>query len=120
MNTYQVAWLEQFLRPAIKLLTSLWPVMRPLLRLATTLTAATVAYQLTAIEGLGIWLAIGAGLMAWKLLFTPPTFTKALENIAPLETYDSISPGMKNESWFHEDHAYDDCPTNNWYDSSKD
>ncbi len=113
MNTYQVAWLEQFLRPAIKLLTSLWPVMRPLLRLATTLTAATVAYQLTAIEGLGIWLAIGAGLMAWKLLFTPPDFTKVVSEISAGQMGEDLESSQVK-------------PTlslsleNSWYDSSKD
>jgi hypothetical protein len=82
MNHYQIAWLEQFLRPAIHLLAPLWPVIRPLLRLATALTAATVAFQLTAEEGLGIWLALGAGLMSWNFLFkAPPGFVNAVEEI---------------------------------------
>ncbi len=82
MNHYQIAWLEQFLRPAIHLLAPLWPVIRPLLRLATALTAATVAFQLTAEEGLGIWLALGAGLMSWNFLFkAQPGFASAVQEV---------------------------------------
>jgi hypothetical protein len=91
MNHYQIAWLEQFLRPAIHLLTPLWPVMRPVLRLATALTAATVAFQLTAEEGLGIWLALGVGLMSWNFLFkVPPGFANAVEEIGNEGTANEI------------------------------
>ena len=124
MNHYQIAWLEQFLRPAIHLLVPLWPVIRPLLRLATALTAATVAFQLTAEEGLGIWLALGAGLMSWNFLFkAPPGFANSVEAIASTHVAANAvaqNPMESKQYWFHEDHAYEDCPTNDWYDPSKD
>jgi len=120
MNHYQIAWLEQFLRPAIHLLTPLWPVMRPVLRLATALTAATVAFQLTAEEGLGIWLALGAGLMSWNFLFTDAAIAKAVDEIVKVKIADETTNSDQADGYcINNDHAYEDSPTNIWHDPSR-
>jgi len=124
MNHYQIAWLERFLRPAVHFLTHQWPVIRPLLRLATSLTAATVAFQLTAEGGLGIWLALGAGLTSWNFLFkAQPGYMNAVETTGSTQVITNVvaqCPVESKQYWSHEDHAYEDCPTNDWYDPTKD
>jgi hypothetical protein len=106
MNHYQIVWLEQFLRPAIHLLAPLWPVIRPLLRLATALTAATVAFQLTAEEGLGIWLALGAGLMSWNFLFkAPPNIANAVIDVIKVDQAElpSIEEHLvESDDWYND------------------
>jgi hypothetical protein len=119
MNNYQIAWLEQFLRPATHLLTPLWPVIRPLLRLATALTAATVAFQMAAVEGLGIWLALVAGLMSWNFLFkAPPGFTNSVEEIGGAEIEQTIEDAGQDDPVVVSP-TYDDYPANNWYGTSR-
>ncbi len=123
MNHYQITWLEQFLRPAVHFLTPLWPVIRPLLRLAFALTAATVAFQLTAEEGLGIWLALGAGLMSWNFLFkAPPGFANAVEDIGYIQSVKEAADQQTDpkKDWFYKDPAHTDCPTNVWHNSLDD
>jgi formylmethanofuran dehydrogenase subunit A len=119
MNHYQIAWLEQFLRPAIHLLTPLWLVIRPLLRLATSLTAATVAFLLTTEEGLGIWLALGAGLMSWNFLFkVPRDFAKAVEEIRSAEAVQGLEEAGQDEPLF-ESPVSSHILGNEWYLTDK-